>query len=221
MRRTVRVCTIWSQRTHALFVDEDRTVPVFTNLEDAVSYTVRRPDGKYLRVAELKDMYLKELYTKSYAAGAITVIVNPGLPSQADPHTISENMVRKDFYNPRLNLVMQNFLHTKKAGCLKEFASCEYLFAVKVQDNKIIYATLVNPKDKEQYLYLAFRDLPQFTHWNMTGMDDTGGWSPIKVDYGGAGIISGDHGIMIDPQGARFVITPHLKSIISKEAQNS
>lgn len=210
----IKISVICSVKTKDLYIGPNGDAFIFSTKTKADSYITGSPAGKLLLAMPVRPVSFTELYTKAYAAGAKGVMMDYGTPTQSR-HSVEGAHVRPDFYNPTLALLIQRFTHSRDKNDLPAFADAEYLVAVRCT-TEITYATLVNSQDSNVFLYLAFRDLMQFTRFNTDGI-----WSPIKVDFHGLMVICGQHGCMIDPAGARFVLTPHLLQIVQSFGSTS
>ena len=197
---------ITSLLTKAAFIDEKRNAYIFTNKEDAKTFTenVQCTDSECLPD---EDDLSSAVFSQCYAAGALVLKKRTGNGMETE-YRLSEEKLEKRFYNGQLNADITRYMHTHNSAYLADLKNCSFIVPVRITNTpytKIDHAVIYKEKEgKPKYTFIAFSDLVEYDKWT----EKDNGWKPLLIDRTVMKQIGRKHGFLLDVYRTRFYITP-------------
>ena len=199
---------VMSDITSRPYIDESRQAYAFSS-EDAAEEFAEKVGKAHVRVLD-QGMDVGAM-SECYAAGAGTLIELSGRHSSR--HTLEAAGLARRYYNPDLNADVSRYISTRRMEYIGNMHRCRFIVPVRISNHpqmRVVYATAVFPDTS--FWYLAFTDLEEYGKWGAANE----GWAPLEVRVDGLYRIGRKHGFLLDPCGARLLISKGMLRKIMK-----
>ena len=190
---------IMSGITSKPYIDEARQAYAFSS-EDAAEGFAEKVGRAHVR--KLEGGMDVQAMSECYAAGARTLVERRG--GEISRQTLEETGLVRRYYNPDLNADAARYIGTRRTDYIRNMHRCRFIVPVRIGNHprmSVVYATAVFADS--QYRYLAFTDLEEYWKWGAANE----GWAPLEVRVDGLARIGRKHGFLLDPCGARLLIS--------------
>ena len=208
------VWLVMSDITIKPYIDESRQAYAFSSEDAAGEFAEKAGKAHARRLEEGMDM---QAMSECYAAGARTLIERRG--GKITKQTLEAAGLMRRYYNSDLNADAARYIETRRMEYIRNMHRCRFIVPVRIANHprmSVVYATAVF--QDAPYRYLVFTDLEEYGKWGAANK----GWAPLEVRVDGLVRIGRKHGFLLDPCGARLLISRGmLKQIMEgKEEQD-
>lgn len=132
---------------------------------------------------------------------------------------IAKRPASEKYYNPRLNAMLIMAKQTREYIWLRKLKSLTIITAIRFRDPLMIrteYAT-VHKKGQNEYMYLAFSDLDEYSVWISSDTVKRKDFMPVEMSFKTFCQLCGRKGCMFNPAGNRLVLNNETLKKINKE----
>ena len=190
------------------YIDESRQAYAFSSEEAATVFAKKAGRAHVRRLEQGMDV---QAMSDCYAAGARMLIERRG--GETFRHTLEEAGLMRRYYNSDLNADAARYISTRRTDYIRNMNRCRFIVPVRISNHpqmSVVYATAVFPDTS--FWYLAFTDLEEYGKWGAANE----GWAPLEVRVDGLYRIGRKHGFLLDPCGARLLISRGMLRKIMK-----
>lgn len=199
---TAPLILILSSKTGKPYIDKTYTSHLFQEPSKAEAFCMTEGAGSFGGAQVYRR---KDILSQCYAAGAQVLIVHQreGLQRIA----IAERYLARDYYNNTLNGILARVRETKDISLMADIKACPVIIPaiIRNRDDGVDISYCVVDMGEGRY-YIAFSDLSEYRMW--AGRHK--GWQPLAVRFSRYVKTSRGDGIILNPEGSRFVMTPAM-----------
>lgn len=212
---------LMSSLTGHMYISPDRKAYVFYRQKDGENFIDEWQNGMREHLQKFEKPLLDEpryymmddLLGNCCAAGGQTLVIRAN--EKAEEFPVIPARLPKRYYNQDLTWILSMLKTTRKESWLKKLMGHTMIVPVQIEENGTgIYYAIARSRESDEYLYLAFTDLTEYSLW----ASKTEGWSPLEVEYQTVWDVAHKRGLILNVQGNRFVIDTSMAQKLPRPA---